>query len=85
MFFQGGENDKQGCGVVIYNADDCVLEEVTIKDNLLHDVALNYTNRTIIQKNLILDGAHDKNLLVRHTYDFVIKDSTFKNADYETL
>lgn len=83
VFFQGGENDKQGCGVVIYNADDCVLEEVTIKDNLLHDVALNYTNRTIIQKNLILDGAHDKNILIRHTYDFVIKDSTFKNADYE--
>lgn len=83
VFFQGGENDKQGCGVVIYNADDCVLEEVTIKDNLLHDVALNYTNRTIIQKNLVADGAHDKNLLIRHTYDFVIKDSTFRNADYE--
>lgn len=83
VFFQGGENDKQGCGVVIYNADDCVLEEVTIKDNLLHDVALNYTYRTKFKNNLTLSGAHDKNALVRHSYDFHFKNTRFKDADYE--
>lgn len=83
VFFQGAENDKQGCGVVIYNADDCVLEEVTIKDCLLHNVALNYTYRPIFEKNLILSGAHDKNVLVRHTYDFYFKNTRFVSADYE--
>jgi len=84
------QETRNGCGLVILHCDNVVIDGLTFKNGLLHNININGNNGTtatfcnnIRVNNVHSYSAHDKNCHVRYVKQVWVTNSIFENALYE--
>lgn len=84
------EDQRAGCGIVVYKCENITLESVTIRDSLLHNISINvnngtenYDNTNIKIKGIKTYNGHDKNILIRNIDGCSIEDIITDGATWE--
>jgi hypothetical protein len=71
-----------GGGIVVLNANNFRLEDIYIKNAILHNLNIRYSDSIYIN-NINVTDAHDKNVLIRDASYGTVSNCFFINADHE--
>ena len=78
-----GEEVRAGCGIAVSEpARDIVIEGLTVRDAVLHNISLNRASFCTVS-NTTCTGAHDKNILLLYCFDCRIVGNTTRDSDFE--
>lgn len=76
------EEVRAQCGISINNCTNVKIKGVTVKNAGLHNVAVYLSDKTTI-KDVVLQNAHDKNLLSLQSFRFIIDNIRIEGSLFE--